>query len=279
MGSLAYILVEERPLALEVQSLANRLVRLDILEPSRILACVVAQSLLLGQIKARQFDDPHLEVLRETVLQSSAKEVSISEDGVMRLQGRLCVPNVNGLREMRHTVHDILFIQLKYKHQRPGVLLQQMPIPEWKWEHITMDFVVGLSWTLRKFDVVLVIVDILTKSAHLIPAVITYTSERLAQIYIPEIVRLHGVPVSIILDRGPQFTSHFWRAFLPLAEFAYNNSYQSSIEIAPFEAIYGRRCRSPIRWFDPGRAKLYDTDLVKDALEKVKLIQQRFRTA
>ncbi|XP_070005462.1 uncharacterized protein [Nicotiana sylvestris] len=98
IGSLAFILAEERPLALDIQSLANRLVRLDILEPNRVLACVVAQSSLLEQIKARQFVDLHLMVLRETVLQTGAKEVSIGEDGVLRLQGRLCVPNVNVLR-------------------------------------------------------------------------------------------------------------------------------------------------------------------------------------
>ncbi|XP_070034388.1 uncharacterized protein [Nicotiana tomentosiformis] len=99
MGSLAFISAEEKPLALEIQSLANRLVRLDISELSRVLECVVAQSSLLEQIKARQFDDPYLTVLRETILQGSAKEVSINEDGVLRLQGRLCVPNVHGLRE------------------------------------------------------------------------------------------------------------------------------------------------------------------------------------
>jgi len=102
--------------------------------------------------------------------------------------------------------------QVKYEHQRPSGLLQQMTIPEWKWERITMDFVVGLPQTLRKFDAVWVIVDRLTKSAHFIPVVTTYTSGRLAQIYIQEIVRLHSVPISIISDRGPQFTSHFWRA-------------------------------------------------------------------
>ncbi|XP_070049713.1 uncharacterized protein [Nicotiana tomentosiformis] len=83
MVSLAFILVEERPLALDIPSLANRLVRLDISEPSRVLACVITQSSLLEQIKARQFNDPHLMVLRETVLQGSAKEVSIGEDGVL----------------------------------------------------------------------------------------------------------------------------------------------------------------------------------------------------
>ena len=77
-----------------------------------------------------------------------------------------------------------------------------------------------------------------------------------------------------MIDFGGQ-----WDRFLPLAEFAYNNSYQYSIKMAPFEALYGRRCRSPIGWFEPGEAKLYGTDLVRDALEKIKLIQERLRTA
>ncbi|XP_070050656.1 uncharacterized protein [Nicotiana tomentosiformis] len=81
-----------------------------------------------------------------------------------------------------------------------------------KWERITMDFVVGLPRTLRKFDAVWVIVDKLTKSAHFIPVMTTYSLEQLARIYIHEIVRLHSVPVSIISNRGTQFTSYFWRA-------------------------------------------------------------------
>ena len=75
-----------------------------------------------------------------------------------------------------------------------------------------MDFVVGLAQTRRKFDVIWVTVDRLTKSAHFIPVITTYSSEQLAQVYIREIVRLHGVPISIISDRGTQFTSRFLRA-------------------------------------------------------------------
>jgi len=91
---------------------------------------------------------------------------------------------------------------IKYEHQRSGSLLQRLEILEWKWERTTMDFVVGLPKTLKKFDAVWVIVDRLTKSAHFIPVVTTYSSEQLAQTCICEIVRLHGVPVSIISDRG-----------------------------------------------------------------------------
>ena len=74
-----------------------------------------------------------------------------------------------------------------------------------------MDFVVGLPKTMDKYDSIWVIVDRLTKSAYFIPVKVTYNAEKLAKIYISEIVRLHGVPLSIISDRGTQFTSKFWR--------------------------------------------------------------------
>ena len=74
-----------------------------------------------------------------------------------------------------------------------------------------MDFVVVLPKTLGKFDSIWVIVDRLTKSAHFIPVKVTYNAEKLAKLYISEIVRLHGVPLNIISYRGTQFTSKFWR--------------------------------------------------------------------
>ena len=185
-----------------------------------------------------------------------------------------------------------------------------------------MDFVVGLPKTMGKYDSIWVIVDRLTKSAHFIPVKVTYNAEKLAKIYISEIVRLHGVPLSIISDRGTQFTSKFWKtlhaelgtrldlsttfhpqtdgqsertiqvledmlracvrefggqwdSFLPLAEFSYNNSYHSSIDMAPFEALYGRRCRSPIGWFDAFEVRPWGTDLLRESLDKVKSIQEK----
>ncbi|CAN4093421.1 unnamed protein product [Withania somnifera] len=90
--------------------------------------------------------------------------------------------------------------------------MQRLPIPEWKWERVTMDFVSGLPRTSRGFDSIWVIVDKPTKSAHFIPTHSSYSAERPARIYIREVVRLHGVPISIISDRGTQFTSKFWRA-------------------------------------------------------------------
>ena len=189
-----------------------------------------------------------------------------------------------------------------------------------------MDFVVGLPKTLGKFDSIWVIVDRLTKSSHFIPVKMTYNAEKLAKLYISEIVRFHGVPLFIISDRGTQFTSMFWRTlhvelgtrldfstafhpqtdgqsertilvledmlracviefgghwdnFLPLDEFSYNNSYHSSIDMAPFEALYGRRCRSPIGWFDAFEVRPWGTDLLRDSIEKVKSIQEKLLAA
>ncbi|KAA3473160.1 integrase [Gossypium australe] len=85
-----------------------------------------------------------------------------------------------------------------------------MKIPQWKWERITMDFVSGLPLTPTKKDSVWVIVDRLTKSAHFVLVRVDYSLQKLAKLYIAEIVRLHGVPVSIISDRDSRFTSRHY---------------------------------------------------------------------
>ena len=92
-------------------------------------------------------------------------------------------------------------------------LLQLLEVAEWKWEHVMMDFVTHLPRTSRGHDTVWVIVDRLTKSEHFLPMQMTFTPEELCRLNIWEIVRLHGVPVSIVLDRDPRFTTHFWKSF------------------------------------------------------------------
>jgi hypothetical protein len=87
-----------------------------------------------------------------------------------------------------------------------------MEIPLWKWEHVTMDFVTCLPRTKRAHDTIWVIVDRLTKSAHFLAMRITDSLEKLAQLYIDEIIRLHGVPLTIISDRDSRFTSRFWKS-------------------------------------------------------------------
>ena len=147
----------------------------------------------------------------------------------------------------------------------------------------------------KKHNSVWVIVDKLTKPAHFIPVRMDYSMDRLAELYVEEIVRLHGVLLSIVLDRDPRFTSRFWKElqsalgtklkfsttfhpqtngqsgrliqviedmlrgcvmefsrswdrYIPLMEFAYNNSFQSSIGMALYEVLYGQKCRTPVCW-------------------------------
>ena len=99
--------------------------------------------------------------------------------------------------------------QVKADHQQPAGKIQLLPIPVWKWEKITMDFVTGLPRTQRQHDAIWVIVERLTKSAHFLPINVEDSLEKLAQLDVDEIVRLHGVPVSIVSDRDPSFTSRF----------------------------------------------------------------------
>ena len=88
--------------------------------------------------------------------------------------------------------------------------VQPLPIPLWKWDKITMDFFIELPRTRRQHDAIWVIVDRLMKSAHFLPVSNDDPLDKLAQLYVEEIVRLHGVPISIVSDRDPRFKSRFW---------------------------------------------------------------------
>ncbi|GJU19905.1 putative reverse transcriptase domain-containing protein [Tanacetum coccineum] len=181
----------------------------------------------------------------------------------------------------------------KAEHERTSGLLIQPDIPQWKWDNITMDFVTQLPKSSQGYDTIWVIVDRLTKSATFVPMRETDPMEKLARMYLKEVVMRHRIPVSIICDHDPRFTSNFWRSLqkalgtnldmstayhpqtdgqskrtiqtledmlracaidfgkgwvnhFPLVEFSYNNSYHASIKAAPFEALYGRKCRSPV---------------------------------
>nr|GFC59934.1 reverse transcriptase domain-containing protein [Tanacetum cinerariifolium] len=100
--------------------------------------------------------------------------------------------------------------KVKVEHLKPSGLLQQPKIPEWKWENVTMDFVTGLPRTPSGYDSIWVIMDRLTKSAHFLPKKKTDSIEKLAELYLKEIVCKHGVPMSVISDRDSLFTSMFW---------------------------------------------------------------------
>ncbi|GJR66765.1 reverse transcriptase domain-containing protein [Tanacetum coccineum] len=216
--------------------------------------------------------------------------------------------------------------KVKAEHQRPSGLLVQPKIPEWKWDNITMDFVTKLPKTSQGYDTIWVIVDRLTKSAIFTPMRETDPLDKLARLYLKEVVTRHGIPVSIICDRDPRFASNFWRSLqnalgtnldmstayhpqtdgqsertiqtledmlracaidfgkgwvnhLPLVEFSYNNSYHASIKAAPFEALYGRKCRSPVCWTEVGEAQILGPELIQETTEKIIQIKQRMQAA
>ncbi|WVZ64251.1 hypothetical protein U9M48_013803 [Paspalum notatum var. saurae] len=216
--------------------------------------------------------------------------------------------------------------RVKAEHLKPAGTLQPLPIPSWKWEDISMDFITGLPKTHDGYDPIWVIVDRLTKSAHFLPVRTRYPVEKYAELYLTRIVCLHGVPTTIVSDRGSQFSSQFWKAFheamgtnlhhstayhpqtggqtervkqiledmlracailysessdkcLPFAEFSYNNSYQSSIGMSPFELLYGGNCRTPVNWSESGERSNFGPDLVLEAKEKVRLVQERLSAA
>ncbi|GJV90603.1 putative reverse transcriptase domain-containing protein [Tanacetum coccineum] len=146
-------------------------------------------------------------------------------------------------------------LKVKAEHQRPSGLLQQPEIPIWKWEGIAMDFVTKLPRTSSGHDTIWVIMDRLTKSAHFLQSreIIRWKGTRLNMStgYHPQtdgqsertIQTLEDMLRAYVLDFGGS-----WDVHLPLVEFSYNNSYHSSVICAPFEALYGRKCRSPIMW-------------------------------
>ncbi|WVZ94013.1 hypothetical protein U9M48_039957 [Paspalum notatum var. saurae] len=185
--------------------------------------------------------------IRESLKKGEAPDFKEDERGTLWYKNRICVPNVDSIRKLiLSEAHDTAYSihpgstkmyydlkerfwwpgtkravaeyvvvcdtcqRVKAEHQRPVGLLQPLKIPEWKWEEITMDFIVGLPRTQKGYNSIWVVVDRLTKVAHFIPVNTTYLGARLAELYISRIVYLHGVPKKIISDRGSQFTSRFW---------------------------------------------------------------------
>ncbi|GKC50408.1 putative reverse transcriptase domain-containing protein [Tanacetum coccineum] len=156
-----------------------------------------------------------------------------------------------------------------------------------------------IALTRSKHDAICVIVDRLTKSAHFLLIREDSKMDRLARLYLNEIVSRHGVPISIISYCDSHFTSRFWQSMqealgtracimdfegswdvhLPLVEFSYNNSYHSSVRCASFEALYGRKCRSPRLWAEVGEGQLIGPEIVQETTKKISQIKDRLKAA
>jgi hypothetical protein len=205
--------------------------------------------ILDDQIKEAQKDDKELMRIKGQTRENKAPDFRVDQYGTLWFKKRLCVPKQGHFRntimdEVHNSTYSIhlgatkMYVDLREKywwkgmkgdvakfvaqcdicqrvkieHQKPSGLLQPLPIPEWKWEDISMDFVNGLPRTPRSNDSIWVIVDCLTKVTHFIPVRTTYGRDKLARLYVDNNLKLHGVPKSIISDRGAQFVSKFWRS-------------------------------------------------------------------
>ncbi|GJZ83370.1 hypothetical protein Tco_0648543 [Tanacetum coccineum] len=337
---------------------ADALSRKERLRPLRVRALgMLVQTSLKSRILDAQQEAMKEENLENEALSGADHELETWSDRVRYLNKRAWIPKVNNLRKVvmdeahrsRYSIYpgadkmykdvkeyywwrgmkkDIaLYVgkcltcaKVKAEHQKPSGMLQQPEIPVWKWEQITMNFVTSLPRMTRGHDLIWVVVDRLTKSAHFLPMRKDYKMDKLAHVYINEIITRHKVPLSIILDRDSHFTSRFWRLLqdalgtrlgmstayhsqtdgqsertiqtmedmlracvldfggsldthLPLVEFSYNNSYHTSIKCAPFEALYGRKCRSPLCWLEMGDIQLIRLDIIQETVDKITSIK------
>ncbi|KAK1431931.1 hypothetical protein QVD17_08737 [Tagetes erecta] len=327
------------------------------------LARMQIESELISQIKEAQQNDGELWATLENIKLGKQSEFRVDSNGVLWCGKRLCVPDDpsirdsllaeahsspfsihpgstkmyrdlrqnfwwNGMKEdvARYVSKCLTCQQVKIEHQRASGLLQPLDISVWKWDEISMDFVTGLPKTFKKNDAIWVVVDRLSKSAHFLPIQQGFSVSKLSEVFLQEIIRLHGTPSSIVSDRDPRFTSRYWKGFqaawgtklkfstafhpqtdgqsertiqtledilracalewtgnwdeyLCLVEFAYNNSWQASIDMAPFELLYGRKCRAPICWNEVGEKVIEGPELVRITNEKVAIAREKLKEA
>jgi len=203
----------------------------------------------LKSIKEAQKEDVMFVDLLVASNQTEDSDFKVDDQGVLRFRGRICIPeddemkkmileeghrsslsihpgatkmyhDLNKLfwwsglkRDVAQFVYSCLICQKsKAENQKPAGLMTPLDMPEWKWDSISMDFVTSLPNTPKGNDVIWVVVDRLTKLAHFILINITFPVAQLAEIYIRDTVKLHGVPSSIVSDRDPMFTSRFWKS-------------------------------------------------------------------
>jgi hypothetical protein len=318
---------------------------------------------LEDQICQAQKECSEIQEVKRLMESGKAADYRLDEQGTLWLRDRICVPqnkeildsNLKEADDSRYSIHpgytkmykdlkirfwwekmreDIAEYvarcdtceRMKAEHQRPVGLLQPLKIPTWKWDDISMDFIVGLPCTQKGNDSIWVIVDRLTKVAHFLPVKTSYHMSLLAELYVDNILKLHGAPRSIVSDRGPQFTAQFWKSLhasmgtklnysttfhpqtdgqtervnqvledllracvltygsdweksLSYAEFSYNNCYQASLKMAPFEALYGIKCRTLLMWSEVGERIFFGPAAIVEAEENVAKVRENLKIA
>ncbi|WVZ80969.1 hypothetical protein U9M48_028402 [Paspalum notatum var. saurae] len=234
------------------------------------VATFEAEPTLEQEIRNHQKTDKKIQEIREQIKLGKAPHFREDEQGIVWYKNRICVPDVDSIKKlipseahdtaysihpgstkmyhdlkerfwwygMKRAVAEYVAVcdicqRVKAEHQRPAGLLQPLKIPEWKWEEISMDFIVGLPRTQKGYNSIWVVVDRLTKVAHFIPVNTTYSGA----------------------------------------------SYQASLKKSPFEALYGRRCRTPLFWNQTGEKQVFGPNLIRDAEQQIKMVRENLRVA
>jgi hypothetical protein len=272
---------------------------------------------------------PNYSELRGRILKEMHNVPYVGHPGYQKIV--LAVKSQYYLQGMKREIVEYIakFLEcqkVKVEHRYPTSLLQPLPIPEWKWEVVTMDFIKRLPRTNKQHDSIMMVVDKLTKVAHFIPMKVAHKATDVVDIYMREVARLHGIPKTIVSDRDPKFISKFWRGlfkgfktnlnfnttyhpesdgqtkrvnqviedmlrmyvmdkpskwkdYLHLVEFSYNNGYQASLKMSPFEALYGRKCNTPIRWDNLADRAVIGLELLREMEEKMLKIKHNLRAS
>jgi hypothetical protein len=191
-----------------------------------------------------------VEMLQQGKIPQKVDNYKLGIDGILLRKKIIFVPNVQDLKRMiLHEMHNVPYAghpgyqktvatikshyfwpgmkreideyfarcmecqKVKSENRYPTGLLQPLPIPEWKWEVVTMDFITILPRTCKLHDSIMVVVDKLTKVAHFILLKTTHKAKDVADIFMKEVARLHRIPKTIVSDRDSKFTSNFWKGF------------------------------------------------------------------
>ncbi|GKE47233.1 putative reverse transcriptase domain-containing protein [Tanacetum coccineum] len=214
-----------------------------------------------SSIKAKILED-HSEASKDVntlieMLRGLDKQFKRKEDGGLYFVERIWVPVYGNLRTLIMNEAHATSKCLTCSKVKPSGLLQQPEIPEWKWENIITEFINKLLRTTLG------------------------TRLDLSTAYHPEIDGQSEHTIQTLEDMLRACAIDFggnWDTHLPLVEFSYNNSYHTSVKCASFEALYGRKCRTPIAWAEVGENQLIGSEIVKETTDKIVQIKERLKT-
>ncbi|WVZ80782.1 LOW QUALITY PROTEIN: hypothetical protein U9M48_028233 [Paspalum notatum var. saurae] len=181
---------------------------------------------------------------------------------------------------------------VKAEHQRPAGLLQPLKVPEWKWEEITMDFIVGLPRTQKGYNSIWNCLSAWRTQENYIDRGSQFTSRfweqlhdsldtklRFSTAYHPQTDGLTERTNQILEDMLRACAIQYGTSWDKCLPYAYNNSNQASLKKPPFEALYVKRCRTPLFWNQTGEKQVFGPDIIQDAEQQLRIVQENLRVA